>query len=182
MDKKMKTPKEIIGMVDMNALMCMKKVLVLKGYRDDGKTSTLKELIRQVNELYPNTWCMRGKYSAEKYDVKTLVDGVKYGDRSAVFKINGVVVVIHTAGDNPSAISRTFTIAAKYRAQIVVMALKVNDGEKSRAQIAFEEIRQSVSCEFVEFDIRGRRLRTFEVESEFAETIVSVISRLVNER
>ena len=179
---KMKTPEEIVdSIVNVNELTSVKKIVVLEGEHDAGKTSTLKDVVRQVYELYPTAWMGQRKYVAEKFDIKTLSENVQSRDYTAVFKINGIVVVIRTGGDNPSVIASTFSIAAKYKAEIVVMALKVGNN-KSRAQIAFEKIMQSVKVEVVTKNIRGRVLRKYSEETEVAKSIVSVIVENVEKK
>ena len=178
----MKTPEEIVdSIVNVDELTSLKKIVVLEGEHNAGKTSTLKDVVRQVYELYPTAWMGRRKYLAEKFDIKTLSENVQSRDYTAVFKINGIVVVIRTGGDNPSVIASTFSIAAKYKAEIVVMALKVANN-KSRAQIAFEKIMQSVKVEVVTKNIRGRVLRKYSEETEVAKSIVSVVVENVEKK
>ena len=179
---KMKSVEMVVSeRITTTDITCVKNVVVLKGYVDDGKTTVLKEVVRQLHEMYPDAWALRRRYDARKFDITMVVANEDGGDCVAVYKINGIVILIFTGGDNPSVVTNTFAMAAKYRAQVVVSALKVkNEGcMKTRAQLAYELIERRASFETTYVDICGRRLRSAPEEQIVAREIVGVINNLV---
>ena len=90
--------------------------------------------------------------------------------------------MLYTGGDNPGVISGTFATAIRYRAEVVITALKVSaaGSEKSPAQIAYEFIEQRSSFESTCIDICGRRLRSVEEESKCAQQIVEIVQSYVS--
>ena len=173
----------VVGKIGATEIACIKKVVLLKGHGDCGKTTILKDVVRQLHEMYPNAWALNRRYNAHKFDITLVSEDRKSGDYVAVYRINGIVVLIYTGGDNPSIVVNTFVMAAKYKAQVVVSALKVRDeGEsKTRAQLAYDMIERRGAFETTSVDIRGRSLRTIAEERVVAEQIVGIINALVGE-
>ena len=173
----------VVGKIGATDITCVRKVVLLKGHGDDGKTTILKDVVRQLHEMYPNAWALNRKYNACQFDITIVSEDRKSGDYVAVYRINGIVVLIYTGGDNPSFIVNTFVMAARYNAQVVVSALKVGDDceSKTRAQLAYDIIEGRGAFETTSVDIRGRRLRTVTEERVVAEQIVGIINTLVGE-
>ena len=182
---KLNQPEEIVRtQVDFGALSSVRKVIVLKGYQNDGKTAILTDLIRQLCIKFPNAWFGRGNRTADKFDISKVAEYATITDSTAVFKINGVIVVVRTGGDNPSVMSDTFNVAARYKAQIVVTALKVevNAMKKSRVLIAYEYIKKTLAFEEVVIDIRGKKFRKAQYvqEKKTAGEIVKVVEECIS--
>ena len=176
------TDDSINSMVDLARLTCLKSAIILRGLKDDGKTTTLKDTIRQMHDLYPCAWIAHTKYNAERFDIfKPELTG---GDYMAVFRINGIVIVMYTGGDNPSILARVFSAVVRYQATIVVSALKIS-GKKSkmtRAQVAYERIECELNLETTYVDICGQKLRVAKDERKVATRIVDTIQKMVQNR
>ena len=168
--------------VDVQQITSVKQVIMLKGFRDDGKTTALKEVIKRLHQRFPNAWRSRKRYNPEKFELSGVSTVVKAQDWLAVLEINGITVLIYTGGDNPSIIANTFALAVRYKAQIVVTALKVaKEGcGTTRAQQAYELIAKERSLEATYVDICGKKLRSVQVTQNIAEEIVGIILQQVN--
>lgn len=163
--------------VEVKEITCVKQVIMLKGFRDDGKTTVLKEVIKRLHQLFPNAWKSHNRYDPKQFDLSKVSTVVKNRDWLAVLEINGITVLIYTGGDNPSVIARTFAIAVKVEAQIVVTALKVKkEGNgTTRAQQAYDLIANGKSFETTCVDICGRRLRSVQASQSVAKEIVEIV-------
>ena len=55
--------------VDVQQITSVKQVIMLKGFRDDGKTTALKEVIKRLHQRFPNAWRSRKRYNPEKFEL-----------------------------------------------------------------------------------------------------------------
>ena len=178
----MPSVKEIVSTILNVSISSIKRVVVLKGYHDDGKTSTLTDLIRQLHEQFPAAWIGPRKFNPERFDVSRLSEGVVIKDSTAVFKIDGVTVLIRTGGDNPSTIVHTFSIAKRYNAQIIVTALKVGEKREERSQTAYRYISEHFSFDETIIDIcrKGFRNVDYRSEQEQAAELVKIVKTSIS--
>lgn len=168
--------------VEVQQITCVKRVIMLKGFRDDGKTTVLKEVIKMLHKRFPDAWRSHNRYDPGKFELSEVSTDVKAKDWLAALEINGIMVLIYTGGDNPSIVANTFAIAVRYNAQIVVTALKVaKEGcETTRAQQAYDLIANGTSFETTYVDICGKKLRDVSATRKRAEEIVEIILRQVS--
>ena len=48
----------VVDKIEATDITCVRKVVLLKGHGDDGKTTILKDVVRQLHEMYPNAWAL----------------------------------------------------------------------------------------------------------------------------
>jgi len=155
----------------------LKWVLALKGFHDDGKTSTLKTLIRLLHERDPQSWLC-------KFDARKVAVTGNRAEREyhAVICYKGVIVVILTGGDSPSVILGNFRSFVYHKAVVGITAVKVNADGKSetRAAVAYRKMVERLHVQECVVDIRGRKLRTEIEEIEVAERIIEELDAIVS--
>lgn len=163
--------------ITMEKITCVRSTIVVRGYGDDGKTTLLKEVIKQLYQLFPDSFRSRKSYDPSQFDLTKVSAAVKAGDRWAIFEIKGIKILIFTGGDNAGVIRDTFARAVKVNAQIVVSALKISEEGtgQSRAQQAYELIRTRASFETIFVDIRGKKLRSVHATKKVAEKVLQTL-------
>lgn len=157
---------------------CLKQVVALEGYRDDGKTSVIKTLIGELYRRDPKSW--RG---ARKFDPdKVKITGAKYeGECSAVFCYRGVMIAIYSGGDNPSVIAGNFEFFARHHAMIGITAVKVDDGGKTTlAATAYAQAESIIGFKSTKISIRGKKLREEKQEMVIVKEIIASLDAIVD--
>jgi hypothetical protein len=159
-------------------LECLKHVIVLKGYNNDGKTSVLKCLIEELYNRNPQNWVGKQKFNPEKVDVEK-----SKGEYRAVFNYKGIIIAIKTAGDTRDIIIKNFQYFGKCKVSIAITAVRVH--EKNRADIVAEhtysEINSMRSFVSHEISIEGMKLRTKAAEMKVVNQIIGELDKLVME-
>ena len=157
---------------------CLKQVIALEGYHDDGKTSVIKTLIGELYRRDPKSWRGARKFNPDKVKIT----GSKYeGECSAVFYYRGVMIAIYSGGDNPSVIAGNFEFFARHHAVIGITAVKVEvEGKTTLAATAYAQAESIIGFKSTRISIRGKKLREEKQEMEIVEEIIAALDAIVD--
>ena len=98
----------------------MKKLVIANiGTGEAGKSSSVKEVFRQLSTLYPS-------------NVNVILDD---GDIQAIIEVNGVLVGIESQGDPNSRMFRTLTELRTKGCQIIVCACRTSGATKQKVEL-----------------------------------------------
>lgn len=117
----------------------MKKILVIYGPHDSGKTSTLKEIHKKF---------------CENHNAKSIILNSRL--KTEILRkvvVNGKSIGFASNGDDAERIKKDLNELINNGCQIIVSAVRVPDGGIQAQKAAFEEIAKSNSYEIKPFDI-----------------------------
>lgn len=178
MNRKLISQGIVAKRIRKESFACLKQVVALEGYHDDGKTSVIKTLIGELYRRDPKSWKGARKFNP----VKVKITGAKYeSECSAVFCYRGVTVAIYSGGDNPSVIAGNFEFFARHRAVIGITAVKVGvEGKTTFAATAYAQAESIIGFKSIKISIRGKKLREEEQEMAVVEKIITALDAIVD--
>lgn len=138
----------------------LKKVIVLSGCPDSGKTTILKELCRQVD----SSSHMTAKNPNEQ-------EGSN-GDQRYASTYKGQKIAIVTAGDNADLIFKAFLYAEKVKASILVMALSIHSKGYKTAEESFDVIVRNFN---LAPDMSTKTTQNSHMDQKVAKTLLGKI-------
>ena len=176
MNRKVISQGVVAKRIRKESFACLKHVIALEGYHDDGKTSVLKTLIAELHRRDPKSW--RGGRRFNPSMVRVTCER----DYSAVFCYKGVIVAIKTGGDTPSVIARNFEYFSMHHAVIGITAVKVNgENESFLAATAYAQAETIIGFRSKTLSIRGETLREECREMKVVKKIIAALDVLVCE-
>lgn len=108
----------------------LKKLIVLEGVGNSGKTTTLNEIYKQLKKTFPQ-------------NAPIVDDAFKSNDHLLVMRGKaGRLTALHTAGDDANRVVRSFGTAERQKCEVLVLAVSIPVGQSTipLAKIAFDEI------------------------------------------
>lgn len=113
----------------------LKRLIVLKGVKNSGKTTTLNDVYNTLKVTFPQNTPIVDKVFKS--------NNGSPDDHLLVMRGRaGRLTAIHTAGDDANLIVRSFRAAERYGCEVLVMAVSVPVRQSTipLAEIAFDEI------------------------------------------
>lgn len=113
----------------------LKRLIVLKGFSNSGKTTTLNAVYNKLKATFPQNTPIVDKVFKS--------NNGSPDDHLLVMRGNaGRLTAIHTAGDDANRVVRSFGIAEQRNCEVLVMAVSIPKRQSTihLAEIAFDEI------------------------------------------
>lgn len=171
--------KKVAECVEKNDFSELKDVVVLKAPKDSGKTTILKMVIELLYDRFPGSWRGRDGTRRQSFDRERVVNyslaNLLSAEYSGVFSINGVIVVVATAGDFTKYVVGNFSLFAKARAVIGVTAIQ----QGNIAEVVYEEIKAKLDFEEVVVSLSKRYVGS-ECTGEERKVAVKIVSTIVD--
>ena len=114
----------------------LKRLIVLEGDSNSGKTTTLNDVYNKLKTAFPQ--------STPLYE-KTFKSGSLKDHLLVMTGKAGRLTAIHTSGDDANRVVRSFAVAEKFKCEVLVMAVTKPKRTSTLpiAEIAFDEIVQA---------------------------------------
>ena len=153
----------------------LKHVIVLKGCNNDGKTSVLKLLIKELYRRNPQGWAEPSPFNPIRVDVTNM------NEYHAVFNYHGVRIEIRTGGDTTNIIVKNFECFDKHQVEIGITAVRVHQEGKAEvvAEHVYAEIDSMRRFTSHEISIVGKKLRTRKSEMVVVEKIIAILDEII---
>ena len=141
----------------------LKRLIVLEGFGNSGKTTTLNQVYNKLKHSFPQN--------------RPLIDETfKSNDHLLVMRgKSGRLTAIHTAGDSANSVVKSFGIAEKQQCEVLVMAVSipVKPSTIPLAKIAFEEI---VKANALQYSLhKSQRLKPQSAQRAMANQLSNAI-------
>ena len=175
--------KKVAECVEKNDFSMLKNVVVLKAPENSGKTTILKMVIEILYDRNPASWEGRGLARGNQFNRLRVTNYAEANRLSAeysgIFDMNGVVVVVSTAGDFTQYIVGNFELFASANAVIGVTAVR----EGNIAEVAYTKFKSDLRFEETEIILSEKYdgKRWTNEEQKVAHKIVEAIDALIKE-
>ena len=161
----------------------VKTVIPLRARNNAGKTSTIKQLCRNLFDANPNSW------KGPRHYHPAVVDYTR-GEIRCIFEIEGVHIAIFSEGDTAKAMYEVFEYCMRHEEiDIVVLAVRSSqDGNEFNAEIAYSEIKKVLKSQeelavwMKEFEGDERVAEEIKRCQELEKTIRMSVIRLKSKR